>query len=57
MFSKIGPDDTLSILGFLTFIVGIFLWLGLPASLIIAGLVMMAVGIRLSTILPSEKRN
>lgn len=47
MFSKIELDDTIAIIGLIIFLVGLYLWLGLAAPLMVLGLVMMYAGFRL----------
>jgi len=39
-------DDMVALLGLLILLVGIYLWLGLSATLIVLGLVMIYVGMR-----------
>jgi hypothetical protein len=39
-------DDVIAIIGLLIFLTGIFLWLGIAATLIILGLVLIYIGMR-----------
>lgn len=39
-------DDVIAIIGLLIFLIGIYLWLGLAATLIVLGLVMIYIGVR-----------
>lgn len=40
-------DDLIAFVGLCFFIAGIYLWLGLPAALIVAGLLLMFIGVRI----------
>ena len=40
-------DDVIALLGFISLISGIYLWLGLPASLILFGIIMIYIGARM----------
>lgn len=40
-------DTVIAVTGFISFLVGIFLWLGLPATLIVFGLAMVFIGVRM----------
>lgn len=40
-------DTVIAVIGFVAFLIGIFLWLGLPAMMIVLGLVLMFVGVRM----------
>lgn len=40
-------DDVIAFLGLVSLITGIYLWLGLPASLIMLGIIMIYIGARL----------
>ena len=40
-------DDFIAILGFISLLSGIYLWLGLPASLIMLGVVLIYTGARM----------
>jgi len=40
-------DDVIALAGLLTLLSGIFLWLGLAATLIVLGLVLIYIGVRL----------
>lgn len=42
-------DTAIAGIGFISFLIGVLLWLGLPAALIVFGLVMMFVGWRMNT--------
>jgi hypothetical protein len=39
-------DDVIALIGLACFLAGIYLWLGLPAALIVLGLALMFVGAR-----------
>ena len=39
-------DDVVALIGLIVFLTGIYLWLGLSATLIILGLVMIYIGLR-----------
>lgn len=40
-------DDVIALSGLLLFLTGIYLWLGLAATLIVLGLVLIYIGVRL----------
>ena len=42
-------DDVIALIGFIILLTGIFLWLGLAATLIVLGLVMIYIGLRVET--------
>ena len=50
MYSKL--DDILALVGLLLFLSGIYLWLGLPATLILFGIILVFIAWRLP--LPSK---
>ena len=50
MYSKL--DDILALVGVLLFLSGIYLWLGLPATLILFGIILVFIAWRLP--LPSK---
>jgi hypothetical protein len=39
-------DDIIALLGLLLFLIGIYLWIGLAATLIAAGIVLVYIGMR-----------
>lgn len=41
-------DDRLALLGLISLLTGVFLWLGLPATLILLGLVLIFIGARIN---------
>ena len=40
-------DDVIALLGLISLLSGVYLWLGLPASLILLGIVLIYIGARL----------
>jgi len=42
-------DDVIALIGLIILLTGIYLWLGLAATLIILGLVMIYIGLRVET--------
>lgn len=47
MFSKIDINDAIALVGFVMLVAGVYLWLGLAASLILTGVVLIYAGARL----------
>jgi len=39
-------DDLIAFIGLVCFVSGVYLWLGLPAALIVLGAILMFVGVR-----------
>jgi hypothetical protein len=46
MSSKL--DDVLAFIGFVSLLAGIYLWLGLPATLIVFGATLIYIGVRVN---------
>ena len=44
MSSKLGADDILAGIGFVSILAGVYLWFGIPPALIIFGAVMIYIG-------------
>ncbi len=40
-------DDVIALLGLISLLAGIYLWLGLPASLILLGIILIYIGARM----------
>jgi hypothetical protein len=40
-------DDFVALMGFISLIAGIYLWLGLPATLILSGIILIYIGARM----------
>ena len=40
-------DDIIALLGLISLIAGVYLWLGLPASLILFGIILIYIGARI----------
>jgi hypothetical protein len=47
-------DDFIALLGLISLLAGVYLWLGLPASLILFGIILIYIGARLQ---PRTKGN
>ena len=41
-------DDIIAFIGFICLIAGIYLWLGIPAALIVTGIILIYVGARIT---------
>ncbi len=39
-------DDIIALIGLVCFVSGVYLWLGLPAALIVLGAILMFIGVR-----------
>ncbi len=39
-------DDAIALIGLVCFVSGVYLWLGLPAALIVLGIILMFIGVR-----------
>ena len=55
MYSKL--DDMIALTGIIFFIAGIYLWLGLPAALIVFGAILIYIGARIDTASLRSKHN
>lgn len=42
-------DDVIALLGLISLLAGVFLWLGLPASLILFGIILIYIGARMQS--------
>ena len=40
-------DDVIALLGLISLLAGVYLWLGLPASLILLGIILIYIGARM----------
>jgi hypothetical protein len=50
-------DDFVALLGLISLLAGVFLWLGLPASLILFGVILIYVGVRLPPRIKENESN
>lgn len=50
-------DTAIAVIGFISFVTGVVLWLGFAAGLIVFGLVMMCVGVRMNTTIQTGEAN
>ena len=48
-------DDVIALLGLVSLLAGIYLWLGLPATLILFGIILIYIGARLQPRSRSER--
>jgi hypothetical protein len=44
---KSRADDYIALIGLICFLIGLYLWLGLPAALMVLGIVMVYAGVKL----------